>query len=204
MTVKDHARVGLWLAGFCCCLGLVPAHAQIGGTSVPGPVATPAKRNSQQQSAPAALPGTVGGPAAPVPTNPAARSLSPDAALFDAIDRGDIAGARAAISRGASLSARNILGQTPLDVSVDLGRNDITFLLLSLRNAGQVNGAPPPVPAALPARPAQAPAPAKRTTIAQPGRPARLPVLQVPRLFAADGGTPAPAAGFLGYGTRTP
>ena len=61
--------------------------------------------------------------------------LPPTDALFDAVNRGDIVTARDAIGRGADLTAHNVLGMTPLDLSVDLGRNDITFLLLSLRGS---------------------------------------------------------------------
>ena len=59
--------------------------------------------------------------------------MSPNDALFDAINRGDIAAARDALSRGAELDAHNLLGMTPMELSVDLGRNDISFLLLSYR-----------------------------------------------------------------------
>ena len=59
--------------------------------------------------------------------------MEPNEALFDAINRGDIGAARDAISRGADLQGHNILGMTPLELSVDLGRNDISFLLLSMR-----------------------------------------------------------------------
>jgi hypothetical protein len=62
--------------------------------------------------------------------------LSPNDELFDAIDRGDTASARDAIARGAELSATNAVGQTPIDESVALGRNEITFLLVTLLHAG--------------------------------------------------------------------
>ena len=52
--------------------------------------------------------------------------MSPNAALFDAIDRGDLAAARDAVGRGADLGATNAVGQSPIDESVSLGRNDIT------------------------------------------------------------------------------
>jgi hypothetical protein len=61
--------------------------------------------------------------------------MEPTEALFDAINRGDIATARDAISRGADLHGHNVLGMTPLELSVDLGRNDISFMLLSMRAA---------------------------------------------------------------------
>jgi hypothetical protein len=59
--------------------------------------------------------------------------MEPTDALFDAINRGDIGTARDAISRGADLHGHNVLGMTPLELSVDLGRNDISFMLLSMR-----------------------------------------------------------------------
>jgi hypothetical protein len=126
--------------------------------------------------------------------------MSPNDALFDAINRGDIAAARDAINRGAELDARNILGMTPMELSVDLGRNDISFLLLSLRpednrsastsaaaQQGSVVGKQPPV------KRASAPVKAARSTPVRPREPA------APRLFANDGGTPNPSAGFLGF-----
>ena len=59
--------------------------------------------------------------------------MPPTEALFDAINRGDLAAAKDAINRGADINGRNVLGLTPLDLSVDLGRNNISFVLLSLR-----------------------------------------------------------------------
>ena len=67
--------------------------------------------------------------------------MAPTAALFDAINRGDIIAARDALNRGADLNAQNVLGMTPIDLSVDLGRNDITFLLLSMRSGSDQAGA---------------------------------------------------------------
>ncbi len=61
--------------------------------------------------------------------------MSPNDELFDAIDRGDVTAARDAIARGAELNATNAVGQTPIDASVALGRNSITFLLVTLLHA---------------------------------------------------------------------
>jgi hypothetical protein len=125
--------------------------------------------------------------------------MEPNDALFDAINRGDLGAARDAISRGADLSARNILGMTPMELSVDLGRNDISFLLLSMRG-GDTGDQPSP------RKLAAAPSPgkqAKRTTTARSSKVATATVqpaaAQTPRLFAGDGGTPNPNAGFLGF-----
>jgi hypothetical protein len=137
---------------------------------------------------------------APATTTPA--EMEPNDELFDAINRGDITAARDAISRGADLAGRNVLGMTPMELSVDLGRNDISFLLLSMR--GDSGRRPPPSAAAAaamekppPARPGKtrqaAPAVAKAATPAQPAAP------QTPRLFSGDGGAPNPNAGFLGF-----
>ncbi|MCP1241068.1 ankyrin repeat domain-containing protein [Acetobacter lambici] len=68
------------------------------------------------------------------------RDIEPTVALFEAINRGSVASARDAINRGADLNGHNILGQTPLDMSIDLNRNPITFLLLSLRNSSSLRG----------------------------------------------------------------
>ena len=49
-----------------------------------------------------------------------------------------------AISRGADLRGHNLLGMTPIELSIDLGRNDISFMLLSMRGGedGQPRQAP--------------------------------------------------------------
>jgi hypothetical protein len=166
---------------------------------------------------PAALPGAQSDqPLAP--PNQVPSLMSPNDALFDAIDRGDIAAARDALNRGAQLEARNVLGMTPLESSVDLGRNDISFLLLSMRNA-DVASKPDSAAPATAAKPGTAstaaaantpkPAataharsvrlatpPALTTASAQPETTATAPEVS-PR--AADGGTPIPQAGFLGF-----
>lgn len=143
----------------------------------------------------------------------------PNAALFDAINRGDIASARDALDRGADLDAHNVLGMTPLDLSVDLGRNDITFLLLSLRNGDIPTGSHAPASTAramlggkpAPTGPGGKPIPtgakpaSTRVATRAPATSVR-PVAPVapatPRLFAGDGGTPNPTAGFLGFDNR--
>lgn len=156
---------------------------------------------------PPALPGAASNANAVAPATKNPTDMSPDDALFDAIDRGDIGGARDALSRGAELEARNVLGMTPMELSVDLGRNDISFLLLSYRGTSGSGSAAAQGQAAAPGKAAAA---AKAT-----GKPAaREPVVRVkavvpaapvaPRLFANDGGTPVPAAGFLGFGSASP
>ena len=130
--------------------------------------------------------------------------MSPNDALFDAINRGDIAAARDAMSRGAELEARNMLGMTPMELSVDLGRNDISFLLLSYRGADTSAGAATATAqdqTAPPAKPAKAAsAKATRDATVVPVKAVVPAAPQTPRLFANDGGTPVPNAGFLGFG----
>jgi hypothetical protein len=177
-----------------------PAQAQFTGP----PPATPAARRPP----PPALPGLAARRAPdPIPGDPNA-NLPPTAALFDAINRGDLAAARDAVTRGASLEERNVLGLTAVDAAVDQGRNDIMFFLLSARATAR--GPAPPAEAALTpaqraardralqaeaARAAQA---AARAQGAVPGRATPAPS-QRPRLFANDGGSPRPEVGFLGF-----
>lgn len=173
------------------------------------------------QAAPA-LPGLAARRApAPIQADPNA-NLSPNAALFDAIARGDIAAARDAVARGANLEARNALGLTPLDAAVDQGRNDIAFYLLSARDLSRgpvvssvpsdsTNLAEPPtapaprgparreVPAAARANPAASAAAA--ALAAEANQPA---AVRGARLWAGDGGTPRPEIGFLGFDAGRP
>jgi hypothetical protein len=178
----------------------VPAQAQFAG---PPPAAAAPRRPP-----PPALPGLAARRAPdPIPGDPNA-NLAPTAALFDAINRGDLAAARDAVNRGASLEERNVLGLTAVDAAVDQGRNDIMFFLLSARATAR--GPAPPAEASLTAaqraardralqaeaaRTAQA---AARAQGAVAGRAAPAPS-QRPRLFANDGGTPRPEVGFLGF-----
>lgn len=118
-----------------------PALAQMadGRLGTGGPI-QPNQAPQQVRPPPPALPGlAVRPPSAPIPTQ-TDRQLSPDAALFDAINRGDLAAARAAMARGADLDARNALGLNPIDAAVDQGRNEIVFFLLAVRGQARVQG----------------------------------------------------------------
>ena len=88
---------------------------------------------------------------------------------------------------------------TPLELSVDLGRNDISFLLLSMRAAddGRSRQAPAARTTAKPPATKQAKQapPHPRTPVAA-SAPAPA---QTARLYSGDGGTPNPNAGFLGF-----
>jgi hypothetical protein len=210
-TESRTLRIGLLVGAFC--LGYGTAWAQmVPNSSITGPNSIAQKNNRTimgQESKPEppppdAVPGAKArAPAAPAPKG--AADMNPNEALFDAINRGDIGAARDALNRGADLHAQNILGMTPMELSVDLGRNDISFLLLSMRGEDSGGGAAPKAPpsaaqlvlekAAAGPRP-RAPRPAKPITVAD--KP-----VATPKLFANDGGTPLPNAGFLGFDPRS-
>jgi len=123
---------------------------------------------------------------------------TPTELLFDAIAIGNMEVVREAVGRGANLNARNVLGQRPVDLAIDVGRSDIAFLLLSLMRAGQPDRAalaPPPSDAQGPrqARPRGAPA------VVSPPAPPRFAVR-----WANDGGAPQPDIGFLGFDASRP
>ncbi|MBE7211867.1 MAG: ankyrin repeat domain-containing protein, partial [Gluconacetobacter diazotrophicus] len=91
-----------------------------------------AKADAKAAAPPPAIPGAVTDEATAT-SGHASADMEPTAALFDAINRGDIVSAKEALGRGADLNGRNVLGQNPLDMAIDLNRSDITFLLLSMR-----------------------------------------------------------------------
>ncbi len=106
-----------------------------------------ADSKSKQQAPPPSLPGSHAEPVPVAPPDKETSDMNPTDALFDAINRGDSAAARDALNRGADVNGKNILGQTPLAMSVDLGRNEISFMLLSVRSSTQEDAAAaPPAP----------------------------------------------------------
>ncbi|WP_426959308.1 hypothetical protein [Muricoccus radiodurans] len=135
----------------------VPAAAQTTGSQLRGPIMPEQRPSSGPRTPPPALPGLAGRRAPePIPAETPGGSLAPNAALFDAINRGDMAAAREAMGRGADLNARNALGLTPVDAAVDQGRNEIAFYLLSARgSAGSGPTVAPREPAARPGRQAR-------------------------------------------------
>lgn len=156
-----------------------------GGPAVIPPPALPGAASPRRGAAPATRPPT---------------DMAPTDALFDAINRGDIATARDAVGRGADLRGVNVLGMTPLELSIDLGRNDISFMLLSMRGAddatikqGRAEAAKPTTTRQAQAKPAPQRQPAARVAATAP-TPS-----QTARLFSGDGGAPNPNAGFLGF-----
>ena len=184
----------------------------------------PKYKNKSRDPAPPALPGAVPR-VGEAPNAPASLDLPPTEALFDAINRGDIAEARDALTRGADLQGSNVLGMTPIALSVDLSRNDITFLLLSFRGAGSAAQAPAAVAPAQPARrtapgsaqPKSAQPKSSQPNSSQPG-PTQTESTQfrfgkaglAKTKFTQAGapsnpspgspGVPIPQAGFLGFG----
>lgn len=196
MTSLTACRLAAALLAAGALIALTPARAQVyGGPPVPGgqpgtgrappPPRAPAPR------APA-LPGShAASPVAPATRLPL--DMPPTEALFDAINRGDLAAARDAISRGADLNGRNVLGLNPLELSVDLGRNEISFLLLSMRRIGGVERTRPVAVAE--------PAPARQRKHARERVDAAIET--TPASAAAPvpggGGAPVPSAGFLGF-----
>jgi hypothetical protein len=158
-----------------------------------------AKADAKAAAPPAAIPGAVTDEATATSGHISA-DMEPTAALFDAINRGDITSAKEALGRGADLNGKNVLGQSPLDMAIDLNRNDLTFLLLSMRNSeqgtrlasvddGDSSGA---VKASV------------KAGHAKIGRATRLVADKKPagraRQYASDGGAPKPDVGFLGFG----
>ena len=191
------------------CLGAPNAFAQtanLGSMQTPGfnPGRGQKPEKGVRETPPPALPGSRAEPTAVVPADRVAADMPPTEALFDSINRGDLPAAREAISRGADLQGANVLGLTPLELSVDLGRNEISFLLLSLRggSSGTAQAGAPPSTAKPPTRAAErrATAQAERTRRTQiVARPAVTAAPQAPRLFVGNGGTPNAQAGFLGF-----
>jgi hypothetical protein len=165
--------------------------------------------NKPEVAPPPVLPGVKGPSEAAAPSASPA-DMSPNEALFDAINRGDLASARAAVNRGANLDSRNVLGLTPLDLSVDLGRNDISFMLMSMRGedadirqearAGTgVGGGPRPDADRRTLFTASRVASRTRGAAAPSDAADDPPAAPAPRLYSGNGGTPIPNAGFVGF-----
>ena len=180
-----------------------PAFAQLGGSSgVPGAgniASGGAGRGvvAPKPADPAAIPGTHSKSGAAPLTKPPSE-MGPTEALFDAVNRGDSPAAREAVTRGADLNGRNVLGLTALELAVDIGQNDIAFLLLSLRDADGA-GRAPKSGGVRSAAVAQS-APIKRATPVAAVQASRPAPAATQRTYPTDGGAPVPNAGFLGFG----
>jgi hypothetical protein len=202
----------------------LPAAAQLPGNALnqggdlsgladaPGGFKAPPAEKKTSLPPPAAVPGAKARPDSVTPYKGGTNDLPPTEALFDAINRGDILTARDAINRGADLDSTNLLGLTPIELSVDLGRNDISFLLLSLRGApGSVQASRQPADSLAASAPPLATDRRGRrsavtavasTSVGRPIREAPPSPARAPVLFAGNGGAPVPAAGFLGFDPR--
>ena len=167
-----------------------------GGTSPTGAIAAPQLQPKGTADAP--LPPAV--PGAGDQNLPTSQSVAnqqsgdPTAELFTAINGNKYGLAQDAISRGADLNAQNSLGETPIDLSVALNRNSITFMLLAARNdsgddssadsAGAAAGSSMPQHSAPNAKP----------------RPVPVKLIERPTPAASENtGTPDSSAGFLGF-----
>jgi hypothetical protein len=210
-TLRRGARAALLSALFLA-LGAPACWAQLGGPGLTGngggvgPVVNPADGQASGQSAPnraqaPALPGAKSDPNLVAPITKLPSEMNPTDALFDAINRGDITVARDAINRGADLSARNVLGMTPMELSVDLSRNDISFLLLSMRGADTGPRGPAQTAAGTKGAKPEKLMHEVRAKMAQTVKVTAPPPPRVARLFTGDGGTPVPQSGFLGFDT---
>ena len=206
--MNKTARRHFSALGFGVTLSVIAASAGWAQLPASGPgVSSIGKRTATQgaqEKPPAAAPDVLPGAKARAPAAPAARptaDMPPTEALFDAINRGDIASARDALNRGADLNGVNVLGMTPMELSVDLGRNDISFLLLSMRgeDAGRGSRAVAHDTQAAPASKKTAREAKSKPGIARGAAAVAVKPVATPKLFANDGGAPLPSAGFLGF-----
>lgn len=201
-------RSKLCFLGFATLLGgvfgIVPANAQMAGAGPGnglGPIGgIPQPRHEAPAEAPPGLPGASS--AGNISAGPVADAGGdPTTLLFKAINHGDYGQARAAVSRGANLAARNALGETPIELSVELNRNRITFMLLSARAeevpAATMAAAQAPVRSAVKrsARPTVRAIGKSSMMVKAAGRPATSSAR-----VAHDTGRPDANAGFLGFG----
>jgi hypothetical protein len=207
------------LGGLLSFAAPAPTWAQMGGIGQPGgglgqPGGHSQMPKSEPEAPPLPAPDAVPGAKARSPAAPATHAptdLQPTDALFDAINRGDIAAARDALNRGADMDGVNVLGMTPMELSVDLGRNDISFLLLSMRGEDTGRGSRA-VGHDVAEGSARGQARAKTATVSKssastratgPTAPVAARSVAKPKMFANDGGTPLPSAGFLGFDPRS-
>ncbi|MCF3946930.1 ankyrin repeat domain-containing protein [Acidiphilium iwatense] len=195
MTVSKPAlAAAVALLSAFALTGTAAAQMPTPGAPMAGPAIHPQPR--EEQVPPPALPGAAN--SGDVSAGPIATAgEDPTKLLFSAINHGNYTEARAAVSRGANLDARNALGETPIEMSVELNRNDITFMLLSVRQeegpGSGGNAAPLPV----------AVRPSARTPVFQAARSRPRPAHSQPVRAPASPdqpGVPNPAAGFLGFG----
>jgi hypothetical protein len=186
----------IYLAAVAVSLALAPvALAQMVPNGQNGPSVQP--KAPTPDFAPPALPGAGDAPGiATAPKVKKADQGDPTTELFTAINNNDYNSAQDAISRGADLGAQNALGETPLDLSIALNRNSLTFLLLGARNEAGGGTQAPPV--------AAAPAPVTYAARPQPVSVESAPVAHsAPApVMGNNPGTPNASVGFLGFGPK--
>ena len=196
----QHSRTLALATVFAAGMALLP---------VPGAAQTalqnmgPSVMNSGQQpksaaekpkvAPPPALPGAASNQDQAAPPTRLPNDMEPTEALFDAINRGDIGAARDAISRGADLAGHNVLGMTPMELGRSRAQGHHLPVVVDARRRHRANRAPPPQAATQVARQQVKPARTARAPVTRPAAPPSA------RLFANDGGTPIPNAGFLGF-----
>jgi hypothetical protein len=168
------------------------------GAGGDGPTIQP--RAPTPDVAPPALPGAGAVPG--LATAPqVARTISgdPTTALFDAINKNDYNAAQDALSRGADLTAQDPLGETPLELSIDLNHNSITFMILAARNETGVDAGPLATgEGSINAMPIPAPK-ATRHVHAVPAAMETPPAAGIKPQYGSKAATPNPSAGFLGF-----
>jgi hypothetical protein len=227
MSSRIITRVAPGLIAGLVAVMAVPGHQAHAQAALPqptsmGPVVQGGNGNQRAQPAAPGLPGARN--AGPIQQgNIDSGMLSPNDELFDAINRGDIAAARDALARGADLESRDAVGQTPVDVSIALGRNNITFLLVTMLKASGSDLSEPQGPMAQPPSNALGMSAKDQKAVSTPvsffnppsstGKPAQksrygtahkmAPAAgEAPApSYAGGSGTPVPAAGFVGFGT---
>jgi hypothetical protein len=186
------------LAALYLALSVLPAYAETDAQKQAEAEADAQEAAKRAQTAkdeaakapPPAIPGAVPSGAVAPPLKSTA-DLSPNDALFDAINRGDAGAARDALNRGAQLDAKNVLGETPIDAAIEANRNDITFMLLSLRGAvgtaAPRHGLVQQASASAPAHAGHRKGARAQTAVAQAAPP------------PANPGIPNPSVGFNGF-----
>ncbi len=191
-------KISIILAAAVVAMGLAsqPASAQ---SSPSGNMQSPSlqPKTDAPVPLPPAVPGAGDQNLAAVPGVAKQQTGDPTTQLFNAINSNDYNSAQDAISRGADLNGQNALGETPIDLSVSLNRNSITFMLLAARNASGDD------PDATGPGPGSATPVAKYSSKSAPAQSsAAVPIKLIENPNAAPGnnpGTPNPSAGFLGF-----
>jgi hypothetical protein len=191
-------KISIILAAAMLALGFA-SHPALAQSSPSGNMQAPTlqPKTDGAQPLPPALPGAGDQDLATAPSVAKPQTGDPTAQLFTAINGNDYNSALDAISRGADLNGENALGETPIDLSVSLNRNSITFMLLEARNdSGDDPDATGPGPGSV------TPAAKYSSKTAHVQSSAAVPIKLIETPNAAPGnnpGTPNASAGFLGF-----